>query len=55
MTVGDKVTCRPDGKVRGCEVQEMNDDRVLVEWYPGPQSKWINVEDVVPSEEWSND
>ena len=41
MKIGDKVTCRPDGKLRGCEVVEIDKNQVKVKWYPGPQKKWM--------------
>lgn len=51
MKVGDKVTCRPDGKLRGCRVITIAKDRVRVEWYPGPQRKWMSKSDVNLSKE----
>jgi len=57
MEIGDKVTCRPDGKVRGCKVIDIEENRVKVKWLPGPQTKWMSKANVVPSRDWnrSND
>lgn len=41
MQINDKVTCRPDTKVRGCEVAALRDNEIKVKWYPGPQTRWM--------------
>jgi len=49
MKIGDRVTCQPDGKMRGCEVMEIEENQVKVRWYPGPRRKWMSKADVVIS------
>lgn len=31
INVGDMVTCRPDGKLRGCIIKKINNDNVMVD------------------------
>lgn len=55
MKVGDKVTCRPDGKLRGCRIITIAKDRIRVEWYPGPQRKWMPKADIAVSVKWDKE
>lgn len=53
MDLGDKVTCNPDGKVRGCKVIDKQNSEVKIKWYPGPMTKWLPKDKVTLSEEWN--
>jgi len=55
MQVGDKVTTRVDGKIRGCRVLSIEDDTVyLVTWTPTTQRIQKSRDQVQRSDKWND-